>query len=144
MKYSTSLSQVFGRVPGEYWLLAALECRLALPALLSSPAMRYCLWMARMQLSFLPPIYHWMVHSNGREFLSSSKASWKRGRHTGGKTVGPLGALCVCVCVCARVCACVHVCMCVHVCVCVCAHLQLSLPQGPHSWLPHMPIWRSC
>ena len=95
--------QVFGRVPGEYWLLCALECRLSLPAPFSSPAMRCCLWMAKAHLSFLPPIYHWMVQSDGREFLSSSEDSWKGGKHTTGKTPGPLGGLCVYVCMCVRV-----------------------------------------
>ena len=98
------LLQVFGRVPGEYWLLCALECRLSLPAPISLLGMRYSLWMARAHLSFLPPIYHWMVQQDGLEFLSSSRASWRGGRITAGKTSGPLGA---CVYVPARVC--VHV-----------------------------------
>ena len=107
------LLQVFGRVPGEYWLLCALECRLSLPAPISLLGMRCSLWMARAHLSFLPPIYHWMVQQDGVEFLSSSRASWKGGRITAGKTSGPLGA-----CVYVHACVCVW-CMCVYLCTCV-------------------------
>lgn len=83
--------QIFGKVPGEYWLLCALECKLSLPTPFSTPAMWCCLWRAQARLSFLPPIYHWMVSGGGQEFLNSSEGSWKEGRHTTGKPAGPLG-----------------------------------------------------